>query len=709
MGNESILLCTLGASWAVVPEVFAVVAPRVLDLFAHHPRARAFAAERHQRGMREPTEVWVATTRGTPRQRETLAAWWAKLDSPLPLRIWVAERTDDLTTAEECEEMRELLFRLVFHATYRVGPQAVVLSLAGGRKTMSADLQWAATIFGAKACLHVIDRALPADLRHPAPERLTAPLPANLAETLEPVFLGPFERSDLLDVSADDFPPLRPEDFPIGNDPPAVARHGVSVIRWQSAAENSAVSLVRRWQERERQRPRVYVSHLKTLLEREPRPNWYGLYRLPAAQIEALRQRRAGPELRDWVRQLPKADLHCHLGGVLDVEHQRHVGHAVWESLTASERTRALEVVKPWYRLAPWPPDWSTRLGTGRQRTAAAAALLVHLTVEELEERLYAPTLPRVALTRTHALGFRAYELPGELSGSALLQHEAGVREYARQTYRRLKADGLRYCELRGSPHKYLRSDGRSGQPLRFLTVFFSAMHEAQRDDPGLDLRFLVVLDRRHAPSDADVQFLVDAHRQFPDFVVGVDIAGDEQRAPAFHDFARVLDPVFEECLPLTIHAGEGEPADNIWQAVYRLHAERVGHGLTLHTRRDLAHRLRERGIAIEMCPTSNIEVVGYYDPDCADTFPHESYPLRSYLSDLHLDVVVCTDNPGISRTNITEEYLRASRMSGWFTVWELLALVRAGFEHAFLPVAQRAALMRECDARIGDLVTQLF
>jgi len=702
----TILLCTLGASWAVVPEVFGVVAPRILDLFRDHPRRAKFAEELARRGIHEPTQVWVATSGGTERGLGALVECWRAIPCAPPMRIWVAENTQNLATAEECEELRELLFRLVFHATERVGPESLLLSLAGGRKTMSADLQWAGSVFGARVCLHVIDHPpLPDKLRNPEPQLLAAPLPQELAGALEPVFLGPFERSDLLDVPSDAFAPLRAEDFPIGDEEVTPANDLVTVIRWKPESPANAAPLVSAWLKREKDRARVYVSHLKSLLEQESRANWYGLYRLPPKHIEALRTRTVDTSLRTWLLSLPKADLHCHLGGVLDLAEQKAVGQAVWDSLIERERNQALEAVAPLLRERSWPSTWPQHLGHGRERTARAAALLVHLSLEELQHRLFDLTEPRVALRERHELGFRAYELPGELSGSALLQRESGVREYALQAYRRLRRDGLRYCELRGSPHKYL-----AGDAFRFLHVFENAVRQAQREDPGLELRFLVVLDRRRPLTEESIRFIVEARRSFPEFVVGVDVAGDEQDSPRFEELAARMDPVFEQCLPLTIHAGEGEPADNIWKAVYRLHAERVGHGLTLHERRDLACRLRDRGIAIELCPTSNIEVVGYYDPGCVETEDlGREYPLQSYLRDLQLDVVICTDNPGISRTNLTEEYLRAARMCGVLTLWQLLSLVRASFEHAFLPADQRAALLRECDARVVELVTRLL
>lgn len=156
---KTILICTLGASWAVIPEIFGWLAPHTLDLYAHHPQRLALDAVRAQHQLRAPNELWIGTTEGVQTQASLtqLHAWWRLLGAPLPLRIWTAAGTDQLATQAECDHIRELTLRMVLLATEHAGPDGqVVLSLAGGRKTMSADLQSAGSLFGAAAWLHVV-------------------------------------------------------------------------------------------------------------------------------------------------------------------------------------------------------------------------------------------------------------------------------------------------------------------------------------------------------------------------------------------------------------------------------------------------------------------------------------------------------------------------------------------------------------------------
>jgi adenosine deaminase len=78
-----------------------------------------------------------------------------------------------------------------------------------------------------------------------------------------------------------------------------------------------------------------------------------------------------------------------------------------------------------------------------------------------------------------------------------------------------------------------------------------------------------------------------------------------------------------ERCIHVTIHAGETESVDNIWQAVYHLSADRIGHGLKLLDKPELIPRFIDKNIGIEMCPSSNDQIIGYL---CAE----HAYPLKN-------------------------------------------------------------------------------
>lgn len=697
---KNILLCTLGASWAVVAEIFGWLAPDVLDLYAHHPQRAALDALRQQYHLQVPDELWICTTEGMQTQQslEYLHDWWHMLGEPLPLRVWSAADTDQLANQAECDHVRELTLRVVLLATeYSHGGQ-LVLSLAGGRKTMSADLQSAGALFGAQAWLHVVGPdPLPAALIGQTPEEkaaqpalFAAPLDAALAQAITPLVAGSGTRHELLDIVLDGRR-INSATFHV-----PLAQRG-QTRAWSLPESTFAPMLHAELVQRQRQGSQLLGNFLAQLAQSEHHENWRSLYRLPPARIAALRETRLGVEHRQWLIDQPKADLHRHLGGCLDLDAQRSVARAIWSATDDGIRRKALQNVRELLSIQKWPWDWPQQI-QGAHRAERCAALLLHASPQQLQYNLFDVTQPRLGL-KDSAQGFAAYERPGELSGSALLGHPQAIAPYAKSIVAQARAEGLVYLELRGSPHKY-----RARDPLGFLLDLRAAL-QAAHAGPRIDIGFVWIIDRRQRDGlAAVVQQAVAAHRheQLHGFLLGLDLAGEEgTHAPA--ELASGFVPAFAECLPLTIHAGEGESAEKIWQAAYHLHADRIGHGLTLAQHPQLAARFRDRGICLELCPSSNREVVGFFDPAYPESknFPH--YPLRTFM-DSGLPLTLCTDNPGISRTTLADEYLAAARMlPDGLSLWECLALMRQAFVHAFLPSSQREALLKQVDAQVFE------
>ncbi len=682
----NLLVCTLGASWAVIPEVLGFVAPRVLDLYAEHPQRLQLDALRAAHALAAPDELWLVTTEGeqTRRSLGRLRAWWRLLGAPLPLRIWTAAGTDQLATQAECDHIRELTLRVVLAAAERCAGGQLVLSLAGGRKTMSADMQSAGALFGAHAWLHVVGpEPLPDPLKKAEdPALFAAPLAPELAGAVMPLVVGSGRRDELLDIELDG----RRVDTAAFSLPLAEPE-----LSWALPQEGAA--LTREIERRSREGSRLFGNFLGALARSEPRENFRSLHRLPPARIDELRRTPLAAEHREWLRALPKADLHRHLGGALDLAAQRAVGRAIWEALSARERADALARVRPLLDArAGWPWDWPRRIA-GAERAACAAALLVEADDAMLARNLYAATEPRLALKARHPHGFAAYERPGELTGSAVLTHPAAIEAYAQALVAQAADEGLAYVELRGSPHKYRPQD-----PAAFLRDLRAALARACAHRPDAPrFGFVWILDRRQREAmPAVIAQAVAARAQLEDFLLGLDLAGDEgtQRPD---ELAGHFVPAFRECLKITIHAGEGERAENIWQAAYRLHADRIGHGLTLLANPRLTERFRDRGVCVELCPTSNREVVGFRDPAVSASADLPVYPLRGLL-DAGLPLAICTDNPGISRTTLADEFIAAARMGGPLTLWETLTLVRAAFAHAFAPAPVRERLLGEAD-----------
>lgn len=694
-----LLVSTLGGSWAVIPELLGLLNPDEVPLYHAHPERESFERLRADHGLQAPDEVWLCTTQGgqTDKALENLRRWRDTVLPRLRLRAWQPQGVKDIRTPQEARRMRELIFRCVLRASEHSRGEQLLLSLSGGRKTMSTDIQRAADFFGADALLHVLGGHIPETsiLRDPKPDSLVGPLGPDDAVLISPLVLGAQARNDLLDIETGDYKVVVAKDYPLVLPPDGVPQ----LVPF--AADDAFLS--NELERRERQGSRLLGNYLSALEQSDPHSNWHSLYQLPPRLIRRLREDKLEQTHLPWLEKLPKADLHRHIGGCLHIKDQVEVARAVWGDMSDERQAAAMSAVQPLLD-APedkcWDWDWPQRLKHGDDRMTRAertASLLLHASRKQLFLNLYEVTEPRHALNEREPHRFAYYERPGELSGSALLGHSAALEPYLRLLIRRAKAEGLAYLELRGSPQKYRGTPDEQFALLQRIERIAAA-------EPSLNLRFIVILDRRHANVDPrrDVELAVRAHRELDGFVCGIDLAGDEttDTEETLMQLREAFLPAFEACLPITIHAGEGTSAESIWQAAYLLHADRVGHGLKLLERPELLRRFRDRGIGVEMCPTSNDEVVG---------FNAGSYPFQHYWRE-GLPLALCTDNPGISRTTAAGEILKANDLSVQkLSLWDALAITRQGFRHAFLPATDKRALLQTLDQRILEEVRALL
>lgn len=139
---------------------------------------------------------------------------------------------------------------------------------------------------------------------------------------------------------------------------------------------------------------------------------------------------------------------------------------------------------------------------------------------------------------------------------------------------------------------------------------------------------------------------MVDQVREFyGKGLCAFDLAGNEKAFP-MEDFMKLFRQIDAMGIPFTIHAGECGRVENVTLAV-EAGARRIGHGIALRGNREAIRLCREKGIGIEMCPSSNLQtraVVGV-----------EEYPIREFLQE-GLKVTLNTDNRTVSNTTIEKE-----------------------------------------------------
>jgi len=173
--------------------------------------------------------------------------------------------------------------------------------------------------------------------------------------------------------------------------------------------------------------------------------------------------------------------------------------------------------------------------------------------------------------------------------------------------------------------------------------------------------------------------------------IVGFDLAGEEAGYPAIHHKA-AFQHAHRNFLRKTVHAGEAYGPESIFQAITECYANRIGHGTFLFSESaiklksikdkagyiaQLSEYIANQRITIEVCPTSNLQTI----PEFRSL---EDHPIQLMI-DNGLSVSISTDNRLVSHTSVTNELLLCTKHLT-LTDSQFRDLVLAGFKRSFFP-----------------------
>jgi adenosine deaminase len=240
--------------------------------------------------------------------------------------------------------------------------------------------------------------------------------------------------------------------------------------------------------------------------------------------------------------------------------------------------------------------------------------------------------------------------------------------------------ENVRYMEVRYAPMLHTQRGLK-------LTAVVEAVLEglrAAQERFGIEAAVIICGIRNVSPeSSLEMAELAVAYKGRG--VVGFDLAGAEYDNPAKHH-RTAFQLVRDNNINVTIHAGEAYGPESIAQAIHVCGAHRIGHGCRLRENGDLLHYVNDHRIALECCPSSNVQTGAIRD------LP--SHPLKLYKA-LGLRVTVNTDNRLVTDTTVSKELHLCHTHLG-FTLEDLKAIVLSGFKSAFLPFHVKQQYLRK-------------
>lgn len=240
---------------------------------------------------------------------------------------------------------------------------------------------------------------------------------------------------------------------------------------------------------------------------------------------------------------------------------------------------------------------------------------------------------------------------------------------------RRCIDEHIRYCEAHLSPID-------AAQHGLDVSTVIRAVRAGLDRVPDANVALIIDLVRDYGPEQA--QRTLNALEAVRDCgVVGIGLGGNEREHPP-ELFSAVFAAARERGWHRSVHAGETAGPDSVRAAVTALHAERIGHGIRAHEDPSLMHLLGERGITLEVCPTSNLRtgVVERLD----------RHPLL-HLRAAGLAVTVNSDDPTFFHCTLAGELRLLHDRLGW-TPHAIRELQVAAARAAFLDDARRTALV---------------
>lgn len=260
------------------------------------------------------------------------------------------------------------------------------------------------------------------------------------------------------------------------------------------------------------------------------------------------------------------------------------------------------------------------------------------------------------------------------------LEQPDDFREAARFIAGRLAAQGVVYVEFTFTPLPHVRRGLEHG---RVIEAVLTGLEDARGAGARLEAAFIYDTVRQWGGEAAEKSArlaVADLKAGLP--VVGFGVGGDELSCPATE-----LRPAFEIAaaagLKRYAHAGEVGGPQSVREAVEILGADRIGHGIAAAGDPELLAELAERGVCLDVCPTSNLFT------RAVDSYEKNPWPA---IVAAGVPVTIGSDDPGFFGVWLDQELERCA------ATWQLdqaalRRLMVTAARHSFQPREKREAL----------------
>ncbi|UNX54387.1 adenosine deaminase [Georgenia sp. TF02-10] len=268
----------------------------------------------------------------------------------------------------------------------------------------------------------------------------------------------------------------------------------------------------------------------------------------------------------------------------------------------------------------------------------------------------------------------------------AVVRSEAALRRVVREAVADDAAEGSHRLEIQVDPTSYAPFVGGLTPALEIITEEARAAAAAT----GIEVGVIVAASRTRHPLDARVLARLAARfaGDGPGDVVGFGLSNDERRGDTA-EFAPAFRIARRAGLPGVPHGGELLGPRHIRDVIAHLKPARLGHGVRAAEDPDLLARIVDAGIALEVCPASNVSL-GVY-PDAA------AVPLEALMA-AGAQLALGADDPLLFLARLVDQYRIARDVHGLDDA-ALADLARMSVRASFASADSKRAMLADIDA----------
>lgn len=255
----------------------------------------------------------------------------------------------------------------------------------------------------------------------------------------------------------------------------------------------------------------------------------------------------------------------------------------------------------------------------------------------------------------------------------------SGTRAVEEATYHILSGayrNGIHLVELRSNPMKHNQN---AEVDLDHLTMaMLHGMERALLEHKGLSAGLIFCMAREWG-IEQNSRIIEKAIKYRKRGVVGIDVAGPATASFKLEDYRDLFTRAKAAGLGITIHSGEVQDAEDIWEALEFGGATRIGHGIRAAYDKPLMEELTKRGTVLEVCPLSNLAT------EAVENWDEMTFILRTFIEQ-KVPFCINTDWPEIieeCRLRTQYQLLLDKKI---LSAEELQACTRTAFAASFIP-----------------------